>query len=61
MRDGCGDAAGIRIWPKRGRALVFWSVSGGIEDVRSLHEAEPVIEGEKWIATKWLREDEDLT
>jgi hypothetical protein len=40
---------------------VFWSVSGGIEDVRSLHEAEPVIEGEKWIATKWLREDEDLT
>ena len=26
---------------------------GGVEDVRSLHEAEPIVEGEKWIATKW--------
>ena len=46
---------GVRVWPKRGRALVFWSVRGGAEDARSLHEAEPVVEGEKWIATKWLQ------
>ena len=30
-REG-GDAAhGVRVWPKRGRALVFWSVRGGVE------------------------------
>jgi prolyl 4-hydroxylase len=46
---------GVRVWPKRGRALVFWSVRGGAEDAWSLHEAEPVVEGEKWIATKWLQ------
>ena len=23
--------------------------------MRSLHEAEPILEGEKWIATKWLQ------
>jgi|AntAceMinimDraft_11_1070367.scaffolds.fasta_scaffold211346_1 hypothetical protein len=38
-RSAAANAAGIRIWPKRGRALVFWSVAGGEEDVRSLHEA----------------------
>ena len=46
---------GVRIWPKQGRALVFWSVRGGVEDARSLHEAESVAHGEKWIATKWLQ------
>lgn len=54
-RSAAVNAAGIRIWPKRGRALVFWSVTGGVEDPRSLHEAEPIVEGEKWIATKWLQ------
>ena len=28
--------------------------------MRSLHEAEPILEGEKWIATKWLQVAEDL-
>ena len=54
-----GDADGVRVWPKRGRALVFWSVRGGVEDVRSLHEAEPVAAGEKWIATKWMQVAEE--
>ena len=53
------DADGVRVWPKRGRALVFWSVRGGVEDVRSLHEAEPVAAGEKWIATKWMQVAEE--
>lgn len=56
--SGTAKTSGIRIWPKRGRALVFWSVVGGVEDVRSLHEAEAVLEGEKWIATKWLQLEE---
>ena len=53
------DADGVRVWPKRGRALVFWSVRGGVEDARSLHEAEPVAGGEKWIATKWMQVAEE--
>ena len=53
------DAVGVRVWPKRGRALVFWSVRGGVEDARSLHEAEPVAAGEKWIATKWMQVAEE--
>jgi hypothetical protein len=56
--DGSGKVVkgdGVRIWPRRGRALVFWSVRGGVEDARSLHEAESVVQGEKWIATKWLQ------
>ena len=53
------DADGVRVWPKRGRALVFWSVRGGVEDVRSLHEAEPVAAGEKWIATKGMQVAEE--
>lgn len=53
------DADGVRVWPKRGRALVFWSVRGGVEDARSLHEAEPVAAGEKWIATKWMQVAEE--
>jgi hypothetical protein len=53
------DADGVRVWPKRGRALVFWSVRGGVEDARSLHEAEAVAGGEKWIATKWMQVAEE--
>jgi len=47
-------ASGLRIEPIQGRALIFWNVRGGREDDRSLHEAQPVLRGSKWIATKWL-------
>ena len=38
----------------QGRAVCFWNIRGGREDETSLHEAQPVIRGQKLIATKWL-------
>ena len=32
----------------------------GSEDVASIHSAEPVARGEKWIATVWMREGVSL-
>ena len=52
---------GLRIFPRRGRAIFFWSrTEEGKEDKASLHAAEPIIMGEKWIATRWLRELDPL-
>lgn len=49
--------AGIRIMPKKGRAVLFWSKKrDGSEDLNSIHAAETVLKGEKWIATRWLSE-----
>lgn len=46
---------GIAVKPKRGDALLFFSLSpSAIPDVSSLHGGCPVIEGEKWSATKWI-------
>ena len=58
----CGNTThpgGIRIYPKRGRAILFWSVKsdGQTEAMRSLHEASKVESGEKWIFTQWLSSD----
>lgn len=41
--------------PKRGNA-VFFSYDRPHPSSKSLHGGDPVITGEKWIATKWLRE-----
>jgi prolyl 4-hydroxylase len=41
--------------PKRGNA-VFFSYDRAHPSSKSLHGGAPVIAGEKWIATKWLRE-----
>ncbi len=41
--------------PKRGNA-VFFSYNRAHPSSKSLHGGAPVIKGEKWIATKWLRE-----
>lgn len=41
--------------PKKGDALLFFSLyPNATIDVSSLHESCPVIEGEKWSATKWI-------
>ncbi|XP_039040275.1 probable prolyl 4-hydroxylase 4, partial [Hibiscus syriacus] len=41
--------------PKRGDALLFFSLyPNAIPDPSSLHAGCPVIEGEKWSATKWI-------
>jgi prolyl 4-hydroxylase len=44
---------GLTVSARRGSA-VYFAYEGG--DPNSLHAGLPVIRGEKWIATKWLRE-----
>jgi prolyl 4-hydroxylase len=39
----------------RGNA-VFFSYDRAHPSTKTLHEGAPVIEGEKWVATKWVRE-----
>ena len=46
---------GIEVQAKKGRA-VFFSYCMPSAQFRSLHAGMPVIEGEKWVATKWLRQ-----
>jgi len=48
---------GITVTPKLGSALLFAYPN---EDKRLRHAGLPVIKGQKWIATKWLRENEIL-
>ncbi|HEX7637684.1 MAG TPA: 2OG-Fe(II) oxygenase [Burkholderiaceae bacterium] len=48
---------GVEIAPIKGNA-VYFSYDRAHVDTRSLHGGAPVIEGEKWVATKWLRERE---
>ena len=45
----------LEVAPRRGNA-VFFSYERPHPSTRTLHGGSPVIEGEKWIATKWLRE-----
>ena len=47
----------LEVAPKRGNA-VFFSYERPHPSTRTLHGGAPVIAGEKWIATKWLREGE---
>ena len=50
--------AGLSVVPKRGSAVYFeYMNDDGQLDDASLHGGAPVIEGEKWIVTKWVRED----
>lgn len=47
----------VRISPRLGRAVMFRNVDvDGRPDPRTLHAGMPVIEGEKWLGTLWLRE-----
>ncbi len=46
---------GIEIAPKRGNA-VFFNYARPHPSTKTLHAGAPVLAGEKWIATKWLRE-----
>jgi len=48
---------GVEVGPMRGNA-VFFSYDRPHMVTRSLHAGMPVLEGEKWVATKWLRERE---
>jgi prolyl 4-hydroxylase len=49
--------AGIAIAARRGSALYFRYMNGQRQlDPLTLHGGAPVREGEKWIATRWMRE-----
>ncbi|CAK9181156.1 unnamed protein product [Ilex paraguariensis] len=50
---------GLKVKPRQGDGLLFYSVfPNGTIDRTSIHGSCPVIKGEKWVATKWIR-DED--
>jgi prolyl 4-hydroxylase len=47
----------LSITPRRGSAVYFsYCNSAGQVDPATLHGGAPVLRGEKWIATKWVRE-----
>lgn len=47
----------LAIHPKKGSAVWFgYMGKDGVLDMRSEHAGLPILKGEKWIATKWLRE-----
>ena len=45
----------LEVAPRKGQA-VFFSYDRPHASTRTLHGGAPVLEGEKWVATKWLRE-----
>jgi len=45
----------LEVAPLKGHA-VFFSYDRAHPSTRTLHGGAPVLEGEKWVATKWLRE-----
>ncbi|MGZ5781611.1 MAG: prolyl hydroxylase family protein, partial [Burkholderiaceae bacterium] len=48
---------GLKIIPKAGNALYFaYMNSSSQPDPLTLHAGRPVLKGEKWIATRWVRE-----
>lgn len=54
----CGKE-GLSVKPKMGDALLFWSMKPDASpDPSSLHGGCPVIKGNKWSATKWMRVNE---
>ncbi|AET03707.1 prolyl 4-hydroxylase alpha-like protein [Medicago truncatula] len=51
----CGKK-GLSIKPKMGNAILFWGMKpDATVDPLSVHGACPVIKGDKWSCTKWMR------
>jgi prolyl 4-hydroxylase len=49
--------AHLSVCPRRGHAVYFEYCNARNElDPRSLHAGAPILEGEKWAATKWMRQ-----
>jgi prolyl 4-hydroxylase len=47
---------GLAVVPRRGNGLYFEYTNSRMQlDLRSAHGGAPVIQGEKWIVTKWMR------
>ncbi|PNY06134.1 prolyl 4-hydroxylase subunit alpha-1-like protein, partial [Trifolium pratense] len=55
----CGGklTKGLCVKPIKGNAVLFWSMGlDGQSDPDSVHGGCPVLAGEKWSATKWMRQ-----
>ncbi|KAI3968311.1 hypothetical protein MKW92_019106 [Papaver armeniacum] len=55
----CGGqmVKGLSVKPNKGDAVLFWSMGlDGKEDPTSIHGGCKVLSGEKWSATKWMRQ-----
>ncbi|KAL9247443.1 hypothetical protein vseg_020875 [Gypsophila vaccaria] len=55
----CGKktVTGMSVKPTKGNAVLFWSMGlDGQSDPTSVHGGCEVISGEKWSATKWMRQ-----
>jgi prolyl 4-hydroxylase len=51
--------ANLKITPQKGKAVLFYNVTEEDElDPMSFHGGAPVVQGEKWLITRWLREEE---
>ncbi|KAA3468049.1 putative prolyl 4-hydroxylase 9 [Gossypium australe] len=55
------QCVGLKVKPRRGDGLLFYSLFlNGTIDLTSLHGSCPVIKGEKWVATKWIRDQQQF-
>ncbi|POO00755.1 Isopenicillin N synthase [Trema orientale] len=53
------ECIGLKVKPRKGDGLLFYSLlPNGTIDRTSLHGSCPVIKGEKWVATKWIRDQD---
>ncbi|KAG9142228.1 hypothetical protein Leryth_007665 [Lithospermum erythrorhizon] len=55
----CGGklVKGVCVKPNKGDAVLFWSMGlDGQSDPKSIHGGCEVLSGEKWSATKWMRQ-----
>nr|CAD1821582.1 unnamed protein product [Ananas comosus var. bracteatus] len=55
----CGGkmVKGLCVKPAKGDAVLFWSMGlNGESDPKSIHGGCAVLKGEKWSATKWMRQ-----
>jgi prolyl 4-hydroxylase len=51
---------GLKVKPRKGDGPLFYSLMiNGTIDPTSLHGSCSVIKGEKWVATKWIRDKEE--
>ncbi|MFS7973768.1 putative procollagen-proline 4-dioxygenase [Helianthus anomalus] len=52
---------GLKVKPRKGDGLLFYSLyPNGTIDPTSLHGGCAVIKGQKWVATKWIRNQEEF-
>ncbi|KAL2506320.1 Prolyl 4-hydroxylase 1 [Abeliophyllum distichum] len=57
--SSCGGkmVKGLSVKPNKGDAVLFWSMGlDGQSDPSSIHGGCEVLSGEKWSATKWMRQ-----